>query len=105
MDRAQTPLKEVHHTYQEDQSSSNQSEDHALPHDYSGPPEPQPGFYADGEPVTSKNTTYAELQDSLVTQGEELLMQGRFETALSLDVNAVGDNQKLPPPPPPKKGE
>ena len=48
---------------------------------------------------------YAELQDSLVTQGEELLMQGRVETALSLDVNAVGDDQKLPPSPPPKKEE
>ena len=35
---------------------------------------------------------YAELQDSLVTQGEELLMQGRVETALSLDVDAVGDD-------------
>ena len=40
---------------------------------------------------------YAELQGSLVTQGEELLMQGRVETALSLDINAAGDDQKLPP--------
>ena len=81
------PLKEAHCAYQEDHSSSNQSEDHTLLHDYySGPPNPQPGSYPHGEQLTSRNTMYANLQDSLMTQREDLLMQGKVEMALHEDV-------------------
>ena len=68
-------LKEAHHSYQADQSGPVQSDDHAIPHDYySGAPEPQPGSYPGSEQLTSKNTMYAELQGSLVTQEEGLLL-------------------------------
>ena len=48
---------------------------------------------------------YAELQGSLVTQGEGLLLQGRVETALLTEAPAAEEYHKMPPPPPPKKGE
>ena len=73
----------MHHSYKADQGGTAQSDDHAIPHDYySGPPEPQPGSYPCGKQLTSKNTMYAELQGSLMTHGECLLLQGRVETAL-----------------------
>ena len=60
---------------------------HITPHDYySNPPQPQPGSYPGGEQLTSRNTTYAELQSSLITQEEEnLALQGRVETNMSAD--------------------
>ena len=82
-------------------------DDHTIPHDYySSPPEPQPGSYPGGEQLTSKNTTYAELQDSLITQEkEDLILQGRVETSMSTETPSTEGYQKMPPPPPPKKGE
>ena len=60
-------------------------DDHTIPHDYySSPPEPQPGSYPGGEQLASKNTTYAEFQDSLITQENEDL-QGRVETSMSTE--------------------
>ena len=57
-----------------------------MPHDYySSHPEPQPGSYPGSEPLTSKNTTYAELQGSLITQEEDLVLQGRVETSMSTE--------------------
>ena len=98
-------LKEAHHSYQADQGGPTWSDDHAIPCDYySGPLEPQPGSYPGGKQLTSKNTTYAELQGSLMTQGEGLLLQGRVETALLTEAPTVEGYCKMPPPPP-KKGE
>ena len=75
-----------------------------MPHDYySSPPEPQPGSYPGGEPLTSKDTTYAELQGSLITQ--DLILQGRVETSMSTETPSPEGYQKMPPPPPPKKGK
>ena len=58
-----------------------------MPHEYySSPPEHQPGSYPGGEQLTSKNTTYAELQGSLITQEQEdLILQGRVETSMSTE--------------------
>ena len=58
-------------SYQEGATLSN---DHITPHDYySNPPKPQPGNYPGGEQLTSRNTTYTELQSSLIIQEEENL--------------------------------
>ena len=63
-DRVQTSLKEAHHAYEEDQGHSDCSDDHIIGCDhYSGPPKPQPH----GEQLTSRNTMYEDLKDSLVT--------------------------------------
>ena len=103
---SQNVSKKTHHSYQADQGGPTQSDDHAIPHDYySGPPEPQPGSYPGSKQLTSKNTMYAELQGSLMTQGEGLLLQGRVETSLLTEAPTVGEYCKMPPPPPPKKGE
>ena len=60
----------------------------------------------DSEQLTSKNTTYAELWDSLITQEEEdLILQGRVKTNMSTEIPSTETYQKMPPPPPPKKGE
>ena len=68
-----------------------QSDDHTVPCDYySSPPEPQPGSYPGGEQLTSKNTTYAELQDSLITQEEDLILQGRVKTNMSTETPSRG---------------
>ena len=48
---------------------------------------------------------YAELQGSLMTQEEVLLLQGRVETALFAEAPTTEEYHKMPPPPPPKKGE
>ena len=106
-DAAQTFHKEAHKTYEEDQDHSNCSDDHIISHNpYSGPPEPQPGSYPHGEQLTSKNTSYEDLQDSLVTQDEEdLLMQGRVEKALQLEGTVADKGCHLPPPPLPKEGD
>ena len=92
--------------YQADQGGTTQSDDHTMPCDYySSPPEPQPGSYPGSEQLTSKNTTYAELQGSLITQEkEDLLLQGRVETSMSTETPSTEGYQKMPPPPPPKKG-
>ena len=47
---------------------------------------------------------YAELQGSLVTHREGLLLQGRVETALLTEAPTAEGYCKMPPPPPPKKG-
>ena len=68
--------------------------------------EPQPGSYPGGEQLTSRNTTYAELQDSLVTQEkEDLILQGRVETSMYTETPSTEEYWKMPPPPPPKKGK
>ena len=97
----------MHQSYQADQGGTTQPDDHTIPHDYySSPPEPQPGSYPGSEPLTSKNTTYAELQDSLITQEkEDLILQGRVETSMSTETPSTEGYQKMPPPPQPKKGE
>ena len=78
-----------------------------MPHDYYlGPPEPQPGSYPGGEQLTSRNTTYAELQDSLITQEkEDLILQGRVETSMYTKTPSTEGYQKMPPHPPPRKGK
>ena len=53
----------------------------------------------------SKNTMYAELQGSLITQEEDLILQGRVETSMSTETPSTEGYQKMPPPPPPKKGK
>ena len=59
--------------------------------EYSGPPEPQPGSYPGGKQLTSRNTTCAELQDSLITQEkEDLILQGRVETSMSTETPSRG---------------
>ena len=35
---------------------------------------------------------YEDLKDSLVTQGEDMLMRGRVETALRSEADIVGDD-------------
>ena len=72
---------------------------------YSSPPEPQPGSYPGSEQLTSKNTTYAELQDRLITQEEDLILQGRVKTNMSTETPSTEAYRKMPSPPPPKKGE
>ena len=84
LDPAESPLERAHQLYQADQGDTTQMDDHTIPHYYSSPPEPQPGSYPGGKQLTSRNTTYAELQDSLVTQEkEDLILQGRVETSMS----------------------
>ena len=97
----------MHQLHQADQGGTAQTDDHTIPQDYySSPPEPQPGSYPDGEQLTSKNTTYAELQDSLITQDrEDLILQGRVETSMATETPSTEGYQKMLPPPPPKKGE
>ena len=82
-------------------------DDHITPHDYySNAPKPQPGSYPGGEQLTSRNTTYAELQSSLVTQEEEnLVLRGRVETNMSADTPSADGYWKLPTPSPPKEGQ
>ena len=105
LNQAKMSLKEAHHSYQADEGGPTQSDDHAILHDYySGPPEPQPGSYPSSKQLTSKNTMYAELQGSLMTQGEGLLLQGRVETALLTEAPTAEGYHKMPPPLP-KKGE
>ena len=87
LDQAESSLERVHQSYQADQGGTTQLDDHTIPHDYySSSPEPQPGSYPGGKQLTSKNTTYAELQDSLITQEkEDLILQGRVETSMSTE--------------------
>ena len=62
LDQAESSLERAHHLYQADQGGTTQSDDHTMPCDYySSPPEPQPGSYPGGEPLTSINTMYADL--------------------------------------------
>ena len=105
--QAESSLERAHHFYLADQGGTTQSDDHTMPCDYySSPPEPQPGSYPGGEQLTSKNTTYAELQGSLITQEkEDLILQGRGETSMSTETPSTEGYQKMPPPPPPKKGK
>ena len=107
LDQAESSLERAHHLYQADQGGTTQSDDHTMPCDYySSPPEPQAGSYPGGKPLTSKNTTYAELQGSLITQEEEdLVLQWRVETSMSTETPSTEGYQKMPPPPPPKKGK
>ena len=110
LDRAAATIQQAHQSYQADQANqegATPSEDHITPHDYySNPPKPQPGSYSGGEQLTSRNTTYAELQSSLITQEEEnLALQGRVETNMSADTPSADGYQKLPTPPPSKEGE
>ena len=74
----------MHQSYQADHGGTTQMDDHTISHDYySSPPEPQPGSYPGGEQLTSRNTTYDELHDSLITQeNEDLMLQGRVETSM-----------------------
>ena len=107
LDPAESSLERAHQLYQADWGGTIQTDDHTIPHDYYlGPPKPQPGSYPGGEQLTSRNTTYAELQDSLVTQEkEDLILQGRVETSMYTKTSSTEGYQKMPPPPPPKKGE
>ena len=97
----------MHQSHQADQGATAQMDDHTIPRDYySSPAEPQPGSYPGGEQLTSKNTTYAELQDHLITQDrEDLILQGRVETSMATEIPSTEGYQKMLPPPPPKKGE
>ena len=89
--------------YQADQGGITQMDDHTIPYD-SSPPEPQPGSYPGGEQLTSRNTMYAELKDSLITQEkEDLILQGIVETNMYTETPSMEGYQKMPPPPPPKK--
>ena len=76
--RAAATIQQAHQSYQVDQANQEGAtplDDHITPCDYySNPPEPQPGSYPGGEQLTSRNTTYAELQSSLITQEEENLV-------------------------------
>ena len=107
LDPAESSLERVHQLYKADQGGTTQTDDHTIPHDYySSPPEPQPGSYPGGEQLTSKNTMYAELQDSLISQEkEDLILQGRVETSMSTETSSTEGYQKMPPAPPPKKGK
>ena len=107
LDQAESSLERAHHSYQADQGDTVQSDDHTMPHDYySSPSEPQPGSYPGSEQLTSKNTMYAKLQDSLITQEkEDLILQGRVEISMSTETPSTEGYQKMPPPPPPKKGK
>ena len=106
LDQAESSLERAHHLYQADQGGTAQSDDHAMPCDYfSSPPEPQPGSYPGGEQLTSKNTMYAELWDSLITQEEDVLLQGRVETSMSTETPSTEAYWKMPPAPPPTKGK
>ena len=91
LDPAESSLERAHQSYQADQGGTTQMDDHTIPHDYySRPPEPQPGSYPGDEQLTSKNTTYAELQDSLITQKkEDLILQGRVETSMSTETSST----------------
>ena len=71
LDPAESSLERAHQLYQADWGGNIQTDDHTMPHDYYlGPPEPQPGSYPGGEQLTSRNTIYAELQDSLNHSGK-----------------------------------
>ena len=110
LDRAAATIQQAHQSYQAnqaDQEGATPLDDHIAPCDYySNPPEPQPGSYPGWEQLTSRNTTYAELQSSLITQEEEnLVLQGRIETNMSADTPSANGYWKLPTPPPPKEGE
>ena len=110
LDRAAATIQQTHQSYQADQADQEGAtplDDHITPHDYySNPPKPQPGSYPGGEQLTSRNTTYAELQSSLITQEEEyLVLWGRVETNMSADTPSANGYQKLPTPPAPKEGE
>ena len=110
LDRAAATIQQAHQSYQADQADQEGAtplDDHITPRDYySNPPKPQPGSYPGGKQLTSRNTTYAELQSSLITQVEEnLVLWGRVETNMSADTPSPDGYWKLPTPPPPKEGE
>ena len=107
LDQAEYSLERAHQSYQADQGRTTQSDGHTMPCDYySSPPEPQPRSYPGREQLTSKNTMYAELWDSLITQEEgDLLLQGRVKTNMSTGTSSTETYQKMPPPPPLKKGK